>query len=364
MCIRDRVVKNIFTPEGLAVYSSGSYTYEYFINDHLGSTRVAFDVNGSTATVVQQDDYYPFGMRHNPVAISNDNKYLYNGKELQDDMNLNWYDYGARYYDPQIARWHSPDPLAEISYDWTPYRYSFNNPIRYFDPTGLWEFATTDDGDKKRLQLQKSNDKDNLRTFRKESGLTNREIKNNLFGGGKEGKAAMKEFFGSGESSIAVSEFSGKTGTMLQGMETALNEGNAKLEATGGETYENSLGNCISAVTNLKLYGSVDNGTFNNDMTDPNSMLTLKGFDKVFDQFKNVKNPKLGDIIRFSPDQDKKIPAHAAMFLLNNSSKSGPQVFSKNGGTNSAPHVLTTQGALSGYGIPTGRTGDKYGYYR
>jgi RHS repeat-associated protein len=129
------VVKHILTPEGLAVYSSGSYTYEYYIKDHLGSIRVAFDVNGSTATVVQQDDYYPFGMRHNPIAISN--KYLYNGKEFQDDMNLNWYDYGARFYDPQIGRFHSIDPMAVFTPGISPYSYADDNPISNIDYYGL-----------------------------------------------------------------------------------------------------------------------------------------------------------------------------------------------------------------------------------
>lgn len=37
------------------------------------------------------------------------------------------------------SRWLSPDPLSEEFPDWTPYRYGFNNPIRYNDPTGLLE---------------------------------------------------------------------------------------------------------------------------------------------------------------------------------------------------------------------------------
>ncbi|NMC37147.1 MAG: hypothetical protein GYA41_02355 [Bacteroidales bacterium] len=135
-------VKYILTQEGRATYSAGTYTYEYFMKDHLGNTRVSFNVPSSTAVIVQQSDYYPFGMVHQPQSTTiSDNRYLFNSKELQNNLlggiNLDIYDYQTRFYDPQIGRFTTIDPLSESSRRWSPYNYTLNNPIRFIDPDGM-----------------------------------------------------------------------------------------------------------------------------------------------------------------------------------------------------------------------------------
>ncbi len=67
-----------------------------------------------------------------------DNKYLYNGKELEDDFDLNLYHYGARHYDPQLGRWIQFDPANEFN---SPYVYCANNTVMFVDPDGNVMFS-------------------------------------------------------------------------------------------------------------------------------------------------------------------------------------------------------------------------------
>ncbi|MEZ4827129.1 MAG: N-acetylmuramoyl-L-alanine amidase [Bacteroidia bacterium] len=85
----------------------------------------------------------PFGLRmagENTLVASPGNEYLYNGKELQDELGLGWYDYGFRFYDPEKARFVSVDPLAEKFAYLTTYQYASNDPIRNIDLDGLEGF--------------------------------------------------------------------------------------------------------------------------------------------------------------------------------------------------------------------------------
>jgi RHS repeat-associated protein len=129
----------IQTEEGRALAAGGgNYNYQYNLNDHLGNVRVSFwrNPNSQSLEVVQQDNYYAFGLRKAVSGISPDNKYLYNGKELQNG--LDQLDYGARFYDPVIGRWNVIDPMAELYQSLSPYNYAMNDPVGKLDPNGMW----------------------------------------------------------------------------------------------------------------------------------------------------------------------------------------------------------------------------------
>ncbi|WP_278352393.1 DUF6443 domain-containing protein [Chryseobacterium gleum] len=122
------------TAEGYYNFENNKYIYSY--TDHLGNVRLSYFKNGSSIEVLEENNYYPFGLKHdgyNTLAGNPAYKYRYNGKELQE---TGVYDYGARFYMPDMGRWGVIDPLAEASRRFTPYHYGNNNPIMFIDPDG------------------------------------------------------------------------------------------------------------------------------------------------------------------------------------------------------------------------------------
>lgn len=143
---KNATLEAIFHSEGRLFNNSGVWVREYTIKDHLGNARVNYaDLNndGVVATpseVLLENNYDPYGMNLDGAYMNHtfaDNQYKYNGKEFNADHDLNWMFYGARWYDPSIARFPSVDPVIDKFPFLTPYNYASNEPIRNIDLWGL-----------------------------------------------------------------------------------------------------------------------------------------------------------------------------------------------------------------------------------
>jgi RHS repeat-associated protein len=104
----------------------------YYLNDHLGSAAVVID---SAGNVKDKYKYKPFGESAG-TTVTLGQSYRYTGKPLDEEMDLDWYYYGARYYDPEIGRFLAIDPLHGKYPILSPYAYVANNPLIYLDPNG------------------------------------------------------------------------------------------------------------------------------------------------------------------------------------------------------------------------------------
>ena len=120
---------------GYGYVSLSDGMYHYYLQDHQGNNRVVADRNGKVEEV---NHYYPFGGMF--ATTGNVQPYKYNGKELDTQKGLNWYDYGARHYDPAVGRFITSDPLSEKDYFTSSYVYCGSNPINRIDKDGrIWE---------------------------------------------------------------------------------------------------------------------------------------------------------------------------------------------------------------------------------
>ena len=169
LVVKDGSIDKVLFDGGYAKAARlGSTTYGfspyYYNKDHLGNIREVVNMGG---TVQQVTNYYPFGAPYaDPNAVMGATvqpyKYIFsierekrklacsserekkrqkvNGKELDRMHGLDTYDYGARQYDPILARWDRVDPVAERKPWQSPYVYGRNNPVRYIDPDGRDEW--------------------------------------------------------------------------------------------------------------------------------------------------------------------------------------------------------------------------------
>ena len=100
-----------------------------------------FRILSTGSLLVQETHYDPWGLELTGLGYQyagiKVNKYLYSGKELIEENGLQYYDYGARMYDPAIGRWGVVDPLADQRSWMSPYNFVQNNPLSRIDPDGM-----------------------------------------------------------------------------------------------------------------------------------------------------------------------------------------------------------------------------------
>ena len=106
----------------------------YSLEDHLGSSSMELD---DQAWLISQESYLPYGgtaWAASRSTVEADYRTIrYSGKE-RDASGL--YYYGHRYYAPWLQRWISPDPAGAVD-GLNLYCMVRNNPVRFFDPSGL-----------------------------------------------------------------------------------------------------------------------------------------------------------------------------------------------------------------------------------
>lgn len=138
----------IYAPSGLvALYTQRNAAaptlseIRYFHKDHLGSTSVITDANGS---VVERLSYDAWGKRRNadgsnpaspPPSLT---RYGFTGHEHLDEVGL--VHMNGRVYNPTLGRFVSPDPgvqYPKYSQSYNRYAYTINNPLSFVDPSGF-----------------------------------------------------------------------------------------------------------------------------------------------------------------------------------------------------------------------------------
>jgi RHS repeat-associated protein len=111
---------------------TASGVVSYFLTDHLGTTRALTDASGSLTSTLNYDS---FGNVTSGAAPS---RYTYTGREADSDTGLMYY--RSRWYDPQVGRFISEDPVG-FKGGVNSYLYAGDDPIRFVDPHGTFPVA-------------------------------------------------------------------------------------------------------------------------------------------------------------------------------------------------------------------------------
>jgi len=118
-----------------------TYTFDYVYNytDHLGNVGVSYAKKGNGIEILEENNYYPFGLKHQGYNVDNLQpayKVKFEGRELQDELGLNVYPFKYRTYDPAIGRFWSIDPVSESYVYNGVYNFAENRVVESIDLEG------------------------------------------------------------------------------------------------------------------------------------------------------------------------------------------------------------------------------------
>jgi RHS repeat-associated protein len=242
----------------------------YYLNDHLGSAAVVINSSG---TVRDKHKYQAFGGSDGGSVVLGQ-AYRYTGKPLDEELDLDWYYYGARYYDPSIGRFPSIDPLHGKYPGWSPYAYCLNNPLRLVDPDGRKvRYAPGVSGQFKQdfaKAIQKMNKDGTAGTFAKLEARP--EI---VYVGGTHGSNA--DFYAPGTRTITW-------------------DPNSALKTTGGGTQSPTTGLIHEGGHALRHLS--DPAAFDRDRQSPDTQYDNKEERRVIEQVENPAARKAGEATR------------------------------------------------------------------
>lgn len=325
---RNGVLDRLLFRGGYMDIVGGVPRYHYFATDHLGSVRTVYGEDGVAEQLLTYDLFG--GIIPELSTSMGMQPYGYNGKELDHTHGLDWYDYGARYYDSPIGRWTTMDPLCEKYYNVSPYVYCHNNPVNMTDPDGMDDYQLSRDGCF--ILLKKTDDNYNViysttsngnidykTSVNIEKGIIEEKIQRNILGQTSSNMSGNKTFnytvdfynFSDNESAISVFEFAAKntdvewsrttiksnntTNTIVAtshfdggevGMVYLLNDikGNNTLTPCNGEIIENShnhrLYNYTVSIGDKKYAESIDKMF-------PNAQISIYTIDRYVPYNKN-----------------------------------------------------------------------------
>ena len=167
--------------------SNGGTGIQWLITDHLGTPRMIVDETGTLANV-KRHDYLPFGEElftssRGPgegYGGSDGVRQQFTGKERDNETKLDFFE--ARYFSSTQGRFTRPDPVlssAQVTnpQSWNRYTYTLNNPLRFIDPSGMWNWSQGLGGDltddQLRARQREIQDDDSLTPEEKEAEINN-----------------------------------------------------------------------------------------------------------------------------------------------------------------------------------------------